>query len=370
MPVLEVPVAARQSSTRSVAVRRLDKVDAAIDVVADAADRGACACYIRNTVGDAVEAYRELKDRGYDAILFHARFAMCDRLDTEKLVLNLCGKASTPAQRSGRIVVSTQVIEQSLDLDFDVLVTDLCPIDLLIQRAGREWRHEREGRPVEVPVMYVVSPDPIYGADENWYRSMFRAASFVYPSAALLWLSARELFRAGKLVTPDGVRPLVEAVYGATPGNVPRGLREDFDRHTDRAFGQETAADNNLLRVGDGYQPGHRGWAQDVHTPTRLGEPTRGIRLAHWDGVDLTPYAGGVGLSAWLLSEVSIARRKCVTRGSFDDPVLEAAATALEQSWDDGSFVLPVDAAGSGEMSVINMRGIGALSYDAETGLS
>ena len=58
-------------------------------------------------------------------------------------MLKRFGKNSGPQERSGRVVVATQVIEQSLDLDFDVMVTDLAPIDLAIQRAGRMHRHPR-----------------------------------------------------------------------------------------------------------------------------------------------------------------------------------------------------------------------------------
>ena len=56
------------------------------------------------------------------------------------------GKRSTPAGRKGQVLIATQVVEQSLDLDFDALITDLAPVDLLIQRAGRLWRHDRPER--------------------------------------------------------------------------------------------------------------------------------------------------------------------------------------------------------------------------------
>ena len=108
-----------------------------------AASRGACVAVICNAVDEAIDMYRALcRDHEPGKVdLFHARFAMGDRLDIERRVLDRFGKASTPDRRRGQILVATQVIEQSLDLDFDLVISDLAPVDLLIQRAGRLWRH-------------------------------------------------------------------------------------------------------------------------------------------------------------------------------------------------------------------------------------
>ena len=102
--------------------------------------RGQCACWVRNSVADTIEAWEALAEAGIpkDRLhLFHARFALGDRLAIESAVLGRFGPESGPAERGGHILVATQVVEQSLDLDFDWMVSDLAPIDLLIQRAGR-----------------------------------------------------------------------------------------------------------------------------------------------------------------------------------------------------------------------------------------
>jgi len=106
---------------------------------------GRCVCWVRNTVADALQAYARFQPRmpEENLLLFHARFALRDRLDMEERVLASFGKASTPTQRAGRLLIATQVVEQSLDVDFDLLVTDLAPIDRVIQRAGRLRRHRR-----------------------------------------------------------------------------------------------------------------------------------------------------------------------------------------------------------------------------------
>lgn len=107
---------------------------------------GGCALVILNTVNGAqqmADALRQaLPER--EVILVHARFMLEDRAAWEEKLLNRLGKQSTPKERNGLIVVATQVVEQSLDIDADVMITELCPMDLLLQRLGRLHRHKRE----------------------------------------------------------------------------------------------------------------------------------------------------------------------------------------------------------------------------------
>ena len=113
-----------------------------------AAQKGMCVCRIRNTVDDAVATWRYLSSVLPEGMvcLFHARFTLGDRLRLEREVEEHFGKHSTPERRKGQVIVATQVVEQSLDLDFDFMVTDLAPIDRIIQRAGRVHRHDRGER--------------------------------------------------------------------------------------------------------------------------------------------------------------------------------------------------------------------------------
>lgn len=106
---------------------------------------GGCAGVIVNTVRKAQEIYCDLTKAfpDHEVILLHSSFMMDDRAKIESCLLQRIGKASQPEQRNGFIVVGTQVLEQSLDIDFDIMVTQLCPIDLLFQRIGRLHRHRR-----------------------------------------------------------------------------------------------------------------------------------------------------------------------------------------------------------------------------------
>src|SRR6202008_4729584 len=116
------------------------------------------------------------------------------------------------------------VAEQSLDLDFDVVITDLAPIDLIIQRAGRLWRHARPER-TGAPELLVVSPDPVDEPDPDWYGRLCRRATYVYRHHGRLWLPARMLREAAPIRSPEGLRELVEAVYGDA-AVMPSGLKE------------------------------------------------------------------------------------------------------------------------------------------------
>lgn len=105
-----------------------------------------CAGFIVNTVKRAQELYNVLKKLLPNANIFmdHSRYLTLDRLQHEQDILDHVGKHSASEQRKGVLVIGTQVLEQSLDLDFDLLITDLCPMDLLLQRIGRLHRHCRQ----------------------------------------------------------------------------------------------------------------------------------------------------------------------------------------------------------------------------------
>ena len=109
---------------------------------------GGCAVVIRNTVREAQETYEAVRNvfGREQSTLLHSRFLASERAARDRRMLELFGKDSQ--QRPVRhVVVATQVIEQSLDVDFDLMLTDPAPMDLVLQRIGRLHRHDRAERP-------------------------------------------------------------------------------------------------------------------------------------------------------------------------------------------------------------------------------
>ena len=331
-------VAGQPGRARTLPVRFLRSTADALREVERAARAGQAVLYIRNTVDDALDAHAELTARGLDRQpkLFHARFALGDRLEAETGVVELFGKRSESADREGRVLVATQVVEQSLDLDFDAVITDLAPIDLLIQRAGRLWRHDRPERKGELELL-VVGPEPVADADEKWFGQAFPRAQYVYRDHARLWLTARTLEDSGKIVSPARLRTLIESVYGdEADARMPSGLQGIFFDAEGKAGAERGVATTNTLNLAQGYVWDGGAWDLDVRTPTRLvDDPQVTLRLARFRGGRIEPYAHAAAPDeawrAWRLSEVNVSARRI--GGEAVPPEYADAARAAKASW-------------------------------------
>lgn len=325
----------RIGSDRAVTVTRLPDTAAAVQRIVQAARGGAAVAWIRNTVDDVLAAAAMLREAGLDPLVFHARFAFCDRLAIETEVLRLFGRDSTGPGR-GRVLVATQVIEQSLDLDFDLLCTDLAPVDRLIQRAGRLWRHQRTRPPVTPePELFVVSPEPVAAPDARWIAGPMPGTAAVYRDPALLWRSARAIFSRPMLTVPDDMRPLIEEVADTgAPGAIPAALAPAANIAAGKHAAASGIAAQNVLTLKDGYRTDTGSWEPDTHTPTRLEDrPQVTLRLARLRDGEIVPYAPvTAGLRhAWALSEVTVAQARIA---ACPLPLaLEAAAVRAKQAW-------------------------------------
>ena len=139
----------RPKTVRIDAVPTMDAEQAAARAV-NAARHGARVLVVRNTVTKVVETWQAVSQAGEDQLmmqveggpaLHHSRFATEDRALLDRAVEAVLGQDGR-AEAAGCIVIGTQTLEQSLDIDADLLITDLCPMDVLLQRIGRLHRHD------------------------------------------------------------------------------------------------------------------------------------------------------------------------------------------------------------------------------------
>jgi len=389
MGLLETPIEAAPRSRRSISVQIIAEQDEICRMVEAAALQGKCVCWIRNTVYDALDGYAALRGRlSTDKLmLFHARFTMGDRLDIEKNVIATFGKKSGEQERSGRVLVATQVVEQSLDLDFDLLISDLAPMDLLIQRAGRIQRHLRDdrGNPLpedsgpdqrEPPLLVVYSSEPVNDADDGWFKKIFPKAAYVYPSHGCLWLTARLLRDKGMLRMPDEARELIEAAFSEKADElIPPALRDrDFEAEA-KMLSDTSLAHINMLKIEEGYCATANQWREDMRTPTRLGEMQTTVRLARWDGQILTPWYPAEAFP-WDMSQVSVRASQVASELPQNDPALAQAIEGLKDRLPDKgkwSLLVPLVHAEDGSWQGEALDGKGrqvALVYNRETGLT
>lgn len=233
--------------------------DAVASYALDAAKCGACVLVLRNSVSLAIETLRELEkvSTGKEDLLFtvcgaiaphHARFAPIDRQLLDEGVEQMFGKSGT--RRAPCVIVTTQTLEQSLDVDFDLLITDLCPADVLLQRIGRLFRHDR-GRPqaFSSPKCCILVPDSL---EKNWLltkeaqRCQFgqeRAYEDIR-SVAATWFLMESILRNdhGILAIPERNRWFVEnATHPEALGGLAERLSPSWTEVTVKVTGTKGA---------------------------------------------------------------------------------------------------------------------------------
>jgi len=192
-----------------------------ISILHDLLSDGGCAGIIVNTVKRAQEVARTLKCFfGEDVQLLHSRFLAVDRARKER---GLFAQLGADGERDGIrpercIVVGTQIFEQSCDLDFDVLISDICPMDLLIQRIGRLHRHQRRR-----PFKLLQAQCFITGVTDVGFD---RGAELVYGKYLLLntWALLPSV-----ITLPDDIPKLVQKAYCPDGVIMPLELQGEYE---------------------------------------------------------------------------------------------------------------------------------------------
>jgi len=251
--VITTRLAVDDLPSRSVHLEWLGRDDAdLVALVLRHYDMGGCIVVLCNTVKRAQQVYCLLKDviDEDDLLLFHSRFPPVWRQDIEREVLERFGKAGRRPERA--VLVATQVVEQSLDLDFDLMITDIPPIDMLIQRVGRLHRHDRV-RPLHVAVPYVYLRQPEF--DARGVPHFGRGDEYIYGRFPLLatWLHLQDRDR---IVLPDDTIDLIEGVYSEAWRSLP--MQDELDQ----AFAEMQAtevADAIEAQIREIYPPDAEG---------------------------------------------------------------------------------------------------------------
>jgi CRISPR-associated endonuclease/helicase Cas3 len=272
--------------TRSLDLNWVDE-DAWSAELASKLTDGGCATVICSTVARAQAVFDRLREYFLptEIGLFHGRFLFVDRERIEADCLNKFGKDSKNRPEKF-VLVATQVIEQSLDVDFDLMISDIAPIDLLLQRSGRLHRHpERSGkRPAQLtkPTLWIIKPQ----LNEHQHID-FDAAGFIYDRHVLLrtWFTLRAL---NTLQLPALMDELIESVYDlemAIPDSLTSIEKTDWQKSlTDYLQGcqeQKTLAQKvQLPPARQDAKPEHFTSQREeddenaIAAMTRLGEPS------------------------------------------------------------------------------------------------
>lgn len=316
----EHPLQTRQEVKRCVAVNWLSDIEHALEIIYRVVEAGQCICWVRNTVDDALMVFLHLLNEGKIAqqnlLLFHSRFAYADRMKIEENTLAWFGKDALPEQRRGKVLIATQVVEQSLDLDFDWMISDLAPVDLLIQRAGRLQRHIRDANGVckshlpderRSPVLHILAPEWQEDAKDGWLGDTLRGTGYVYTDHACLWRTQKLLRQYGEIKMPEMARTLIDGVYeGKIPA--PSGLQGIEDNVFGALLSQRAAARQNLLQRDKGYHQDASDflWEEGREFSTRLGEASVDVYLAWLDDDGQLQPVVKEGDFRWEMSRVQV----------------------------------------------------------------
>lgn len=373
--VSEQPAAHFDTGRPSVKIIRLDSRSEAVSQAIAAARRGAAVAVICNAVDEAMATHAAIRTELGDpeaALLFHARFAMADRMRIEQRVLHIFGKDADRSLRAGKILIATQVIEQSLDLDFDFMVSDLAPFDLIVQRAGRLWRHMQQrpamARPVSGPCLAVISPVPANVQSPRWLEPVLGAGAFVYRHPGYMWRTAKQLFERGALPQPDepDFRSMLDDTYAAETDDLPECLRAAADQASGDDHGKGSLGSFNVIEPEAGYGALSGGLGNNEDIGTRLGEPQATLRLARREGGQLVPWADYAGADLpllWALSEVTLDR-KWLGKGSA--PAESEEVKAVKATWPEfEQSIFLAEVGGDGTLVSISK----GLVYDTDIGL-
>lgn len=221
--------------SRRVHIKHIRNRDAALESAVDECAKGTNVVWIENTVNEAVATYCRLRNimqaKGVDKPcgLLHSNFLRLRRAAIENWWVPRLEKPkeNSPIRPCGSILVSTQIVEQSLDIDCDLLITNLAPSDFLFQRIGRLWRHSKTKRPAHLKraEAWIILPEDQQTKSEKDFTEACGKSGLVYDRYTM-WHTCRIWSRKKSVLIPDEVRPILERTYRMPAKNEPRWAKE------------------------------------------------------------------------------------------------------------------------------------------------
>ncbi len=274
-----------------------------VEEAIDRASHGECLLWIRNTVDEAQETYRALRSANFQngptIALLHSRFPFFRRDQIENDWMSRLGKDSTN-RPVGCVLVSTQVAEQSVDIDADLLITDLAPTDMLLQRLGRLWRHTRPTRPCPQPEVWIQMPDDASLPDVSVkeLRNAFGKSARVYAPYILL-RSLQQWCGRTTIVLPDDIRPILEATYADPAAEPPawqelrKQLEEQKEKLAQKALNATKIWNNPALPDEEGVQTRYSAYpmAQLLLATEITYLDSHSARVRLLDGAEITAHS-------------------------------------------------------------------------------
>jgi hypothetical protein len=381
-----------------VTLRRLpDDLPALVELLRDQLADGGCALVIRNTVTRVQEtaaALRAALGTETPVSVAHSRFMAIDRATKDRWLRDTFGPPGAGSRPHRHVVVASQVAEQSLDIDFDLLVTDLAPVDLVLQRIGRLHRHPRDDRPARLatPTCWITGADWATGPPQpvSGSRRVYQPATLLRSAAVLL-----PYLDGTPLRLPSDIAPITQTAYDDSalgPPSWQTTMVEADAKQRDEIVTKRLKADGfRLAGVGEpgmpliGWLSGGVGNADDRvaqgHVRDTDAESLEVLLLVRTpDGLILPPWidSGGTPVPTSSLPRRPLPRliarctlplpRAMTAADVIDDVIAELERRTDLAAWQDspwlaGELVLEIDVAGSATVAGFDLH------YDPDEGL-
>ncbi|MXW31792.1 MAG: CRISPR-associated helicase Cas3' [Rhodothermaceae bacterium] len=270
------------------------------EIAIAAAQTGARVLIIRNTVNSVQSVFDALLYSGHQDLLLnvnsqptlhHSRFSVEDRELLDHIVERELGKQSF--RDRGKIIIGTQTLEQSLDIDADFLISDLCPVDVLLQRIGRLHRHHRDDRPplYNDPRCLVLVPES--GLEGGLDRKLLKygmgtsKSGGVYEDIVALESTRRVIEELSPWIVPSMCRELVEKVthreeLHSLAKQLGGAWKDHFNKITGKGFAEGGVAQLHALKRTEPFDGNFNfvNWTDQFQLRTRLGENEVRVKLA------------------------------------------------------------------------------------------